>query len=540
MYKKIKKIAAPLALALIFSSCGSLKQPRAVFTPPDYTAEDAVENEKRRIAKLEQTLPVKALWRASLLGDAQTLALYQSKLFERLQKAVEEKKYSDAFKYYKSLENTGFKDFSALPVTFREISDNFVKDVPGFAVNPRLLPKTVAECVDATVTIWVDKGIKFENGAGYADRVIGSGFFIDERGYIVTNHHVIADLVNPKRKGYSRLFIKLARDDETRIPAKVIGFDERLDIALIKAEVDPPFILELGSGSGLSIGDKISAIGTPLGLHGTITSGIVSNVSRKLTSGGAVFQIDTPINSGNSGGPCIDSKFRVQAIAFAGIQQYQGLNFAIPIVYLRQDLPFLYSGGKRSHVWLGAFGHTKKEGFKDAGIEVQYVMPGGTANMNGIEAGDVIAFTDGWEISSIEDLQAVFRSAAPETIVSCTYLREGEKKNALVYLDERPENPGYEIYKSDLLSHTFVPIFGMELTPSSTVYSRKYTITNILNGSVADESGFSVTDPVYIADVDFVEENSVILVSVSTRKKKKGYLDITMRIGNRLDNHFYF
>ena len=80
----------------------------------------------------------------------------------------------------------------------------------------------------------------------------------------------------------------------------------------------------------------------------------------------------------------------------------------------------------------------------------------------------------------------------------------------------------------------------MELTPSSTIYSRKYTITDILNGSVADESGFSVTDPVYIADVDFIEDNSVILVSLSTRKKKRGYLDITMRIGNRLDNHYYF
>ncbi len=540
MLKKIQNIAAPLGILLIFASCGSLKQPRTVFTPPDYTEQEAVDNEKRRIAELEQDLPVKALWRAYLLGDAETLAMYQSKLFEKLKKAVEEKKYSDALKYYKSLENTGFKDFSALSMSISEISANFTKDIPGFSANPRLFPKTIAECVDATVTIWVDKGIKFENGAGYADRVIGSGFFIDERGYIVTNHHVISDIVDPKRKGAARLFIKLARDDETRIPAKVIGWDERLDIALLKAEVDPPFILELGSGSELSIGDKISAIGTPLGLHGTITGGIVSNIDRKLTSGGGVFQIDTPINSGNSGGPCIDSKFRVQAIAFAGIQQYQGLNFAIPIVYLRQDLPFLYSGGKRSHVWLGAFGHTKKEGLEDTGIEVQYVMPGGTANMNGIEAGDIIAFTDGRRINSIEDVQAVFRSAVPETIVTCSFFREGERKDALVYLDERPENPGYEIYKSDLIAHTFVPIFGMELTPSSTIYSRKYTITDILNGSVADESGFSVTDPVYIADVDFIEDNSVILVSLSTRKKKRGYLDITMRIGNRLDNHYYF
>jgi len=398
----------------------------------------------------------------------------------------------------------------------------------------------MADCVNATVTIWVDRGIRFENGAGYADRVIGSGFFIDERGYIVTNHHVISDLVNPKHEGYTRLFIKLARDEETRIPAKVVGWDPLLDMALLKAEVEPPFILELGSSSQLTIGDKISAIGTPLGLHGTITSGIVSNVDRKLFSNGSVFQIDAAVNSGNSGGPCIDSKMRVQAIAFAGIEKYQGLNFAIPIEYLRQDLPFLYSGGKRNHVWVGAFGHTKKDGLKETGIEVQYVMPGGSANMNGIAAGDIIGFADKKRLGSIEDLQTVFRSHIPETLISCAYLHGDESKNTLIYLDERPENPGYDIYKSDLISHSFIPIFGMELTPSSTLYSRKYTITNILNGGIADESGFSVTDPIYVSDVEFVDNNSVILVSVNTRKKKKGYLDISMRIGNRLDSQYYF
>ena len=216
------------------------------------------------------------------------------------------------------------------------------------------------------------------------------------------------------------------------------------------------------------------------------------------------------------------------------------MNFAIPIEYLRQDLPFLYSGGKRNHVWVGAFGHTKKDGLKETGIEVQYVMPGGSANLNGIAIGDIIGFADKKRLGTIEDLQTVFRSHVPETLISCAYLHGDESKNTLIYLDERPENPGYDIYKSDLISHSFIPIFGMELTPSSTLYSRKYTIMNILNGGIADESGFSVTDPIYVSDVEFVDNNSVILVSVNTRKKKKGYLDISMRIGNRLDSQYYF
>ncbi len=539
MQKNIKIILLCAIFTFVFASCRSLNQPRKIFTVPDYTEQDAIDNEKRLIDKLAD-FPVKALWRACLLGDDETISKKQSELFEILEKSIEEKKYQDALKYYKSLENTGFKDFSALSMNYAQIESNFFKDIPGFAPDSKYFPKTMADCVNATVTIWVDRGIRFENGAGYADRVIGSGFFIDERGYIVTNHHVISDLVNPKHEGYTRLFIKLARDEETRIPAKVVGWDPLLDMALLKAEVETPFILELGSSSQLTIGDKISAIGTPLGLHGTITSGIVSNVDRKLFSSGSVFQIDAAVNSGNSGGPCIDSKMRVQAIAFAGIEKYQGLNFAIPIEYLRQDLPFLYSGGKRNHVWVGAFGHTKKDGLKETGIEVQYVMPGGSANMNGIAAGDIIGFADKKRLGSIEDLQTVFRSHIPETLISCAYLHGDESKNTLIYLDERPENPGYDIYKSDLISHSFIPIFGMELTPSSTLYSRKYTITNILNGGIADESGFSVTDPIYVSDVEFVDNNSVILVSVNTRKKKKGYLDISMRIGNRLDSQYYF
>ncbi len=539
MIKKRSVIPMAFAAALC-AACASLKQPLTVFSPPDYTAQDVIDNEKRLIEKMAPELPVKALWRAFLLKDDETLQKMQENLFGLLQKAVEEKKYADALKYYQSLESTGYTDFSALPQSYKQLSTDFLKNVPGFSPAPELLPKTISDCINATVTIWVDRGIKFENGAGFADRVIGSGFFIDRRGYIVTNHHVISDIVDPKREGYARLFIKRASDDSTRIPAKVIGWDAMLDMALLKAEIEPPFILELGSGAELAIGDKISAIGAPLGLNGTITSGIVSNVDRKLFSGGSVFQIDTPINAGNSGGPCIDAKMRVQAIAFAGIQKYQGLNFAIPIEYLRQDLPFLYSGGKRNHVWLGAFGRTNKFGQKDSGLAIQYVMPGGSANMTGMAAGDVISGVGGRPVNSLEDVQEFFRSHVPETLASCIFLHDGQMHDALVYLEERPENPGYEMYRSDLLSRTFIPIFGMELEPSSTVFSRKFTIANIIAGSIADEWGFSPTDPIYVMGVEFLEDNSIIAVDLNTRKKKKGYLDISVRVSSQLDGPYYF
>ena len=190
----------------------------------------------------------------------------------------------------------------------------------------------------AAVTIWVDRGVTVKNGAGYADIIIGSGFFIDERGYIVTNHHVIDSMVNPKYEGYVRLYIKLLDDNLTKIPAKVVGYDSLLDLALLKVEITPEYVLDLGSSDDLEIGDKISAIGTPVGLEGTLTSGIISSFDRKLLSLGNVFQIDAAVNSGNSGGPLIDKNLKVQAIVFAGMLQLQGLNFAIPVEYLKQEL----------------------------------------------------------------------------------------------------------------------------------------------------------------------------------------------------------
>ena len=532
-----------IIFTILFSSCNSLKQPKQVFEVPDYTEKDIVENEKKQIEKLKTDFPVQAYWRAGLLGDEETLSIYEENLLSLLKKSSDENNYSDAWKYYLSLEASGSQQLKKSGIDQKLIYSGFVSGVPALflsAENKALLPRNLSDCVNATVTIWVDKGIKIENGVGYADRVLGSGFFIDKSGYIVTNHHVISDLVNPKYEGYSRLFVKLARDQETRIPAKVIGYDETLDLALLKAEIDAPYVLELGSSSDLSIGDKVSAIGTPLGLHGTVTTGIVSAVDRKLFTTGSVMQIDAAVNSGNSGGPLIDSKMKVQAIVFAGILQYQGLNFAIPVEYLKQDLPFLYAGGKRKQVWCGCYGHTKKEGVDFKGLEVQYVMPGGSASRAGLKKGDVIVSACGIPVDSIETFQDILRDYTTESIVKIVYEREGEKVFSLLYLDERPENPGYEIYRSDLIQHSFIPIFGMELTPASTLYSKKFTISDIIKGSIADESGFSVLDPVAVSDVDFSEKKDMISAAIMTRNKKKGYFDVSMRIGNQLDSPYYF
>ena len=386
---EIKKNVLVLLLPLVLLSCASVKDPENIYTEIDYTQEDARKEESRRIFELLDKNPVQALWRANLLKDQKTLDSCEEKVLEEYNSAIEKSDYYNALRIQRSLQTINSPLLSKLSKKTAEL-ENLSRDaVPGLHKNPVETTK-ISSFINGTVTIWVDKGIKVQNGMGFADRVIGSGFFISKDGYIVTNHHVIADLVDKKSEGFSRLFIKLAEDSDTRIPAKVIGYDPEIDLALIKTEVDAPFVFNLGTSSDLDVGDKIYAIGSPIGLERTLTSGIVSATDRKLFTLGSVMQIDAAVNQGNSGGPCIDSYGNVQAIVFAGMLQFEGLNFAIPVEYLKSLLPALYAGGKVSHSWIGCFGHTKKELGKDSGLEIQYIMPGSIANRAKILVGYVI------------------------------------------------------------------------------------------------------------------------------------------------------
>lgn len=537
---KVKSVFAGIFFVLLFSSCASVKQPESVAQPLNLSDSDIVALEVEAIKKRLLEEPVEALWRGIILDDKQLYNECADYVAVQMDKAIEEKDYFEAKRYFVSLVNAGWKTDSSKQKS-KSIEQLLEQDIPGIGVKSGKYPKTISECMNATVTIWVDRGVKITKGAGYADIIIGSGFFIDPRGYLITNHHVIDSMVNPKYEGFSRLYIKLLSDSDTKIPAKVIGYDPVLDFALLKVEVEPEFILSLGSSKSLHVGDSINAIGTPIGLEGTLTSGIISSIDRKLMTLGNVFQIDAAINSGNSGGPIIDKNMNVQAIVFAGMTRYQGLNFALPVEYLKQELPILYKGGELVHPWIAAYGHTFRNGIKKCGLEVQYVMPGGSAARSGLNPGDVIVSIDGNEISSIEDFQFLMMAYQPGMIVDCVCKTEtGETKNLKLYLSNRPKTPVVDIYNSDFISGSFIPIFGMELVNSSTLSKKSYKIKKIIKGSVADEMSFSEDDAVSVRDVKFDKENEVMYVQIYTQRKKKGLLDITMILRSPLDSPYYF
>lgn len=530
-----------LFLPLLLISCTSIKDPKDIPQSIDYTDEDIVATEIERINKFKEIEPVKAFWRAILLGRQDIISDCQELIYGKLQEALEENDFFLVNKYYLSLKTYGFEfDQEFLD----KINSLVYFNIPGLTSENSKAPDSIEECLKATVTIWLDRGLKVENGAGFADIVIGSGFFIDPRGYLITNYHVIESMVDSSYEGFARLFIKLIGDDDLKIPAKVIGYDSVLDLALLKVEIIPDYVLSLGSSSDLKLGDKISAIGAPLGLEGTLTSGVISTVDRKLLTFGNVFQIDAAINSGNSGGPLIDKDMKVQAIVFAGMLQYQGLNFAIPVEYLKQELPILYNngqGGELIHPWLGCYGHTKRNGNERVGLEIQYVMPGSSASLSGLKVNDVITEIDGKCISTIEDIQFLFMAYQYETMLKCKYIDENsQEKECFIYLEKRPKYPFQKIYQSDFVYNTFLPAFGMKLFPVSTTNRNTYKIERVIRGSLADQTTFSENDLVQIKDIHYDDENGGFYAIINTQRQKKGNLDLMMTLSSSYDSPYYF
>jgi serine protease Do len=388
------------------------------------------------------------------------------------------------------------------------------------------VPVDFPKALKGMVTIWVNRGIRMDKGVGYPDRVIGSGFFIDPRGYILTNYHVIASEVDPKYEGYSRLFIELSKTSGDKIPAKVVGYDKVFDLALIKTEVAPEFVFSVLSTEDVAPGQRIFAMGSPAGLEKTLTSGIVSAKGRRLLEMGDVLQVDVPLNVGNSGGPLLNERGEVIGIVFAGLEQFEGINFAIPVTWVQMDLPLLYAGGAVAHPWLGM---ALMENGPD--LEVMYIMPGDPADNAGIMVGDVIKSIDGVECSSVKDAQAILLAHDPQSLVRVGYTRMGEAHECILSTIARPESPIETALKKDTFDSVIYPLFGMQLKKVGTVFFRnKYVISRVAKGSTADEAGFSQGDPVTLQDWQVDKEKGVVILQLYVQKKKQGFMESVIQL----------
>ena len=385
--------------------------------------------------------------------------------------------------------------------------------------------------IASTVTIWVNRGIKIERGIGYPDRVIGSGFFIDRDGYLITNYHVIESEVDPEYEGFSRLYVRPANDDTVKIPATVIGWDRVFDLALLKVDIEPEYVFSPALEDANKPGDRIYAIGSPAGLTNTITSGIISATGRRFFQIGDAMQVDVPINPGNSGGPLVDDSGDLVGVVFAGIEQFEGINFAIPARWINASIPRMFLGGEATYPWIGAVVEEIQKG-----LEVVYVLPGAPAQRAGISAGDVIISMGANATSTIEASQAALIDLVPGTLIPVEWLHEGTRVRGSVALATRPYMPMELAYKRDIPIHLVPPLFGafLEVT-SRSILGNTYVITRILPGSIADEAGLSVMDPVKIQSLEFDEENSIAFLQIIVQKRKVGFIERAVQIGAYLE-----
>jgi S1-C subfamily serine protease len=289
------------------------------------------------------------------------------------------------------------------------------------------------------------------------ERGTGSGFIVDDRGYILTNNHVVENA--------DRLEVTLA--DKRKVPARLVGRDPNNDLAVIQIQVPRERLtpLRLGDSRQLQVGQMAIAIGNPFGLDRTATRGVISALGRSLKADTGrqirnVIQTDAAINPGNSGGPLLNSRGEVIGIntaIFTPSGGSVGIGFAIPIDTAKKLLPELIARGRASHPWLGVSGMDVTPDVARAlnlpvneGVLIAVVAPGGPADQAGLRGaqqrvqvgnflvpagGDIIRALDGQKIASVDDLTAFLDDRKkPGDDVRVEVLRDGAPRTVVVRL----------------------------------------------------------------------------------------------------------
>jgi S1-C subfamily serine protease len=390
------------------------------------------------------------------------------------------------------------------------------------------------EMIKGVATILVDRGIRIERGRGIPDRVLGSAFFVDSSGLLITNYHVIASEVDPSYEGYSRMYLRMGDPSSPRVSARVIGWDKAMDLALIKTEIRPEYVFSVADRVIPKVGDTVLAIGSPGGLEKTVTSGIVSTLGRRFLQIGDVIQIDASVNPGNSGGPVIDTSGRLVGIVFAGIEQYQGLNFAVPAERLAAALPAMLKGGKAERPWLGiALSETSR------GAEIIYTAPFTPAWEHQVSEGTLIRSINGEKVNApqgglIPALQDRLFSSRPGELVA---LETSDGSRRVMMTVPRPDVPLAEAAKKDSRERIAAPLFGLILAPASVrSFSSSYLVKKVVRGSIADEAGLSEQDPVSIRGFRMLEKDGYALIEINVKKRSMGYMETTMQLPAALDS----
>jgi serine protease Do len=361
-------------------------------------------------------------------------------------------------------------------------------------------------------------------------RGLGSGFVIDQNGYIVTNHHVVDGAQT----------IEVAFDSGRTLPGKVVGTDPETDLALIKVEATGLPTLALGRSTELKVGEPVMAIGNPFGLDHTVTVGVISGTSRVIGAGryDDFLQTDAAINPGNSGGPLINTRGQVVGIAAAIASQgggFQGVGFAIPMDLAQPIVQQLRAEGRVARGWLGvsiqpitpelatSFGLKGREG-----ALVASVAEGSPAAQGGVRPGDVIMRYDGKVVDSPRVLSSLVAATASGRTVEMSVIRDGRAEPLRVTIA-----PLKDTRRASAVSRPAAPTgLGIEVEPLTPERARRLgvtdpkgvVVTEVRPGSPAADAGVSQGDVIREVNKVPVESADDLQKSISRSQPQKQVL----------------
>jgi len=335
---------------------------------------------------------------------------------------------------------------------------------------------------------------------------MGSGFVYSSNGYIITNHHVIADA--------DQIIVKL--NDKRELDAKLIGSDPSSDIALLKIKAKNLKPVKIGKSENVKVGQWVLAIGSPFGFESTVTAGIVSAIGRSLPNDNYVpfIQTDVAINPGNSGGPLFNLNGEVIGInaqIFSRSGGFMGLSFAIPMDVADNVVTQIKKSGKVSRGWLGVYiqevtnNLAKSFGMKNpSGALISKIISGGPASKSDLKVGDIILKFDNKKIDTSSSLPPIVGNTRVGKNVNIEILRNGKRKKIKFKVEELPVQTASKNIKKNNPKKISKNILGMTIENMSDEDRKILGIDNDLgvkvrevSGNPAYESGLLKNDIIY-------------------------------------------
>jgi serine protease Do len=372
---------------------------------------------------------------------------------------------------------------------------------------------------------------------------LGSGFIIDEEGFVVTNNHVIEDADQ----------IKVKLKDEREYDATIVGRDPNTDIALLKIDSGQNLpTVKLGDSDQLKVGQWVVAIGSPFGLEHTVTAGIVSAKGRVIGSGpyDDFIQTDASINPGNSGGPLLNLNGEVVGINTAIVASGQGIGFAIPVNLAKGIIVALKTEGEVTRGWLGVAIQDLSGEMADyyevenkKGVFVMDVFEGDPADKAGIKPKDIILEVNGQKIKSSRHLTSLIAGIPVGETVKIKILRDGKEKTVRVKIVKRDEDklasrgrPKEQAEEFGIRVSNLTPEMAQRLNISET---SGVVVTEIQSGSKGEEADIRVGDIIKEINrrpIESVSDYQEILgqvdsgesVNLFIRRKNTGFLVVKL------------